>query len=272
MYKIIVCDLDETLLDTANKKVSAKNREAIGRAIASGVSFVIGTGRPYSTVQGTLEEIGLRDKRDQYVISLNGGTITENKDNRLLYYEGIDYEEASGLFERAKGYNVGVHVYTQEDVYIWNFDNFGERPFLTGRMPVIERDDKDLSFLKGEGIVKLLYFNTDFSYLKKIEADLSDITGNMDVSFSSNRYIEFNRKGVNKGAGLKRLCDILGVDIADTIAIGDNFNDLSMIRAAGVGVGVSNSAEGILPYCDYVTEADCNHDAVAEVIDRFIFS
>lgn len=60
----------------------------------------------------------------------------------------------------------------------------------------------------------------------------------MDVSYSSNRYIEFNHQGVNKGQGLKKLADILGVDIKETIVIGDNFNDLSMIKVAGLGVGV----------------------------------
>ena len=72
--------------------------------------------------------------------------------------------------------------------------------------------------------------NTDYDYLKKIEDDLKDITGDLDVSYSSNRYIEFNHQGVNKGQGLKKLTDILGVDIKETIAVGDNFNDLSMIK------------------------------------------
>ncbi len=49
------------------------------------------------------------------------------------------------------------------------------------------------------------------------------------------------------------------------------FNDLPMIRAAGLGVGVANSAEGIIPDCDVITEADCDHDAVAEEIEKFIF-
>ena len=65
---------------------------------------------------------------------------------------------------------------------------------------------------------------------------LKDITGDVDVSFSSNRYIEFNHKGVNKGAGLRFIAHMLGVKPEETIAIGDNFNDLPMIQAAGLGV------------------------------------
>lgn len=76
---------------------------------------------------------------------------------------------------------------------------------------MIEVFDQNLDFLKGQEIVKVLYTNTDFDYLQNIDRDLKDITFDMDVSYSSNRYIEFNHKGVNKGAGLKNwpICYIL---------------------------------------------------------------
>ena len=112
--------------------------------------------------------------------------------------------------------------------------------------------------------------NTDYGYLKKIEDDLKDITGDLDVSYSSNRYIEFNHQGVNKGQGLKKLADILGVDIKETIAIGDNFNDLSMIKVAGLGVGVQNTVEDMKKECDVITKATNNENAVAEVINKYI--
>lgn len=270
MYKIIACDLDETLLQTWDKKVSENNRIAIRKAREKGVKFVVATGRGFMTVQGTLDEIELANQPDQYVISFNGGAIVENVDNKLLYFSGITHDEAEALFQKGLSYDVGMHVYTKETVYVWNYDRFGEREFLEGRMPVVERFDQNLDFLKGQEIVKCLYVNTDFDYLKKIESEMEPMTGEMDVSFSSNRYIEFNRKGVNKGEGLKKLAEILGVDIADTIAIGDNFNDLSMIKAAGLGVGVKNSAEGIKKDCDVITEVDCDHDAIAWVIERYI--
>ena len=94
----------------------------------------------------------------------------------------------------------------------------------------------------------------------------------MDVSYSANRYIEFNPKGVNKGQGLLKLASILGVDRKDTIAIGDNLNDLSMILDAGLGAGVANTLPDMKDQCDYITENDFRHDAIAEVIERFVLS
>ena len=146
MYKLIACDLDETLLNDENK-VSTKNIEAIQKADAQGVKFVLATGRGYATVQGTLEEIGLKDKKDEYVISFNGGAVTENKANQLLHFQGISFDFASELYKRGQDYDVAIHVYTQEEVYVYNLVE-EERKHLETKMEVIEIFDQDIDFLK----------------------------------------------------------------------------------------------------------------------------
>ncbi|MBR1634510.1 MAG: HAD family phosphatase [Lachnospiraceae bacterium] len=269
MYQLIACDLDETLLQTWDKKVSQKNRDAIKKAREKGVRFVVTTGRGYETVDGTLEEIGLKDQEGQYVISFNGGAITENAGRRLMHFEGIPFSRAEELFARGMTYDVGIHVYTKDTVYVYNLSE-NERTFLQGRMAIEPFSDCNLDFLKGQDIVKCIYVNTDFSYLKKIESELSELVSDMEVSFSSNRYIEFNKQGVNKGNGLRRLAELLDIDMKDTIAVGDNYNDLSMIRAAGLGVGVANTVEEMKAECDYVTAATCDQSAIAEVVEKFV--
>lgn len=271
MYKIIVCDLDETLI-SRGRTISSENIEAIRKATEAGVKFVPCTGRGYNSVHHTTTQLGLFDQKDQYVISYNGGAITENKDERQLYFQGITFEEAEAIYKRGLTYDhICIHIYTPDQVWVRNFYP-EEVEYLANRQPCTEIFSDDIDFLKGKEIVKAIYMNTDYSYLKKIESEITDLTGNMDVSFSSNRYMEFNRKGVSKGNGLKRLCNILGVDIKDTIAIGDNFNDLSMIQEAGLGVGVSNTIADMKPLCDVITENDCDHSAVAEVINRYVLN
>lgn len=268
MYKIIACDLDQTLLST-DRTVSKRNIEAIKQATALGIKFVLATGRGYNSVEGTLKEIGLYDKEDEYVISYNGGAITENKGNRLLHFDGIPFDLAQKLYQRGISYNVCIHVYTKESVYAYRFWQ-EEVDYLAGRMGVKEIFTDSLDFLDRQDIVKILYENTNRSYLQNIERELKDLTQDIDVSYSSNRYIEFNHKGVNKGAGLMFLADLLGVKPEETMAIGDNFNDLSMIQRAGLGIGVQNTIEDMKPLCDYITKANYNESAIAEVIDRFI--
>lgn len=270
MYKIIACDLDETLL-RLDRKISDRDINAIKAATEKGTKFVPATGRGYNSVQGTLKELGLIEKADEYVISYNGGVITENKDNKILYFEGISFAHAEQLYKIGLDYNVCIHVYTKDMVYAYRLWQ-EEIDYLAGRMDIKEIFDNNIDFLQGQEIVKVLYMNTDIPYLNKIENEISDITCSMDVSYSANRYIEFNHKGVNKGMGLISLAKFLGVDIKDTIAIGDNINDIPMIKAAGLGACVSNAVESIKKDCDYVCKTSCNESAVAEVIEKFVLS
>ncbi|WP_426349760.1 Cof-type HAD-IIB family hydrolase [Alloiococcus sp. CFN-8] len=269
-YKIIACDLDETLI-RHDRSVSKEDVEAIKKAAQIGVKFVPATGRGFNSVDKTLKELGLYKKENEYVISYNGGAITENSTNRFLHFEGISFELASELYKKGLNYDVCIHIYTKDKVYAYNYTQ-DERDYLAGRMEVTEIFKDNIDFLKGQEIVKCLYMNTDFSYLKEIEKDIKEITTGIDISYSSNRYIEFNHKGVNKGAGLLSLAEHLGVKQEETIAIGDNFNDLSMIKAAALGVGVQNAVEEIKKYCDYLTKATYNESAVAEVINKFVLN
>lgn len=267
-YKIIACDLDEPLLGR-DRHVSPKNRDAIRRAMEQGVKFVPATGRGYASVQGILREIGLYNEPNQYVLSYNGGAITENCGNQLLQFNGLTFEQAELLFQRGLQYNVCIHVYTLETVYVYNFLP-NEQEYLRGRMEVEVLAEPSIEFLRDKPIAKLLFNNTDLSYLRQIEQELSDLTEDMEIYYSSAQYLEFNPCGVSKGNGLLQLAELLGVSREETIAIGDNFNDLSMIRAAGLGVGVQNTVEEIKPDCDYITSAAYDQDAVAEVIEKFV--
>ena len=267
-YKIIACDLDETLLDS-DRKISPENRAAIRKAREQGVKFVPATGRGFTSVQGVLEELGLANAPEEYVLSYNGGAITENRGNRLLHFEGLRFEQADALFRRGLQYDVCIHVYTLETVYVYNF-KANEQAYLRGRMEVDVLPSPSIGFLRDVPIGKILFNSTDLEYLARIERELSDLTADLEVYYSSARYLEFNPKGVSKGSGLLRLAELLGVDPAETIAVGDNFNDRPMIRAAGLGVGVANVVEAVRPDCDYITQATNDQSAVAEVIRKFI--
>ncbi len=268
MYKIVACDLDETLLNS-QRRVCECDRAAVAALRERGVKFVPATGRGCNSVQGTLAELGLRELKDEYVISYNGGALSENAGSRLMYFSGITFEQADALFKKGLGYDVCLHVYTLDTVYVYNYWDH-ERAYLDGRMEVTEFFERNIDFLRKQEIVKVIYVNTNQNYLRAIADELSPLCGELEVSYSSGRYLEFNRKGVCKGAGLRALAENLGVDMADTIAIGDNFNDLSMIEAAGLGAGVANTAVDVKPYCDYVCRADNDSGGVAEVLHRFI--
>ena len=132
-------------------------------------------------------------------------------------------------------------------------------------------DEKEFELLKDQPIAKMIYQNKNTKYLKMIEDEFKeDICKRVAVSYSSNRYMEFNALNVNKGNALSWLAKYLEIEIEDTIAIGDNYNDLEMIKRANLGACVSSANDDIKAVANYVTKLDYYQGAVKEVIEKFI--
>lgn len=272
MYKLIACDLDETLLGD-DSKVPTINIDAIKKADELGIKFVPATGRGHRTITQILHELMLEDKENEYIISFNGGAIVENKGYKMLRFHGLEFDLAKKLFEVGIKNNLCVHVYTEKDVFVFNI-NEGEKEYINNRLVgYVDKEEKSIEFLKGIKISKILFQHLDKKYLNTIENKIKPITeGKVTVTYSSNRYIEFNSIGVNKGQAVIELGEILGIKREEIIAIGDNFNDLSMLESAGLSVAVNNAVPEIKKIVNYVCEADNNEGAVAEVINKFILN
>lgn len=272
MYRLIACDLDETLLDS-NHSVPERVRRAVAAARELGVRFVPATGRPFNSADDTLEDLGLLGAPGEYVISFNGGVITENSDLRPLTSCQMDRDTAEALYQAGIERGLCIHVYTLEHVYLYNYWS-EERRYIEGRMNIADTEERTLDFLyeRGEYVVKLLFMSLDMAELRRTEQELAEsgVSAGLDVVYSSNRYLEFNAPGINKGAGLLTLAERLGIPREETMAIGDNSNDVPMIRAAGIGVAVANASEEALAAADYVCEADNDAGGVAEAIERFV--
>jgi hydroxymethylpyrimidine pyrophosphatase-like HAD family hydrolase len=91
-----------------------------------------------------------------------------------------------------------------------------------------------------------------------------------DMFLSANNFLEFAPLGSNKATGLKVLSDYLGLDMNEVVAVGDNFNDMDMIMAAGLGIAVNNAVEEVKAIADYITQADNDNNAIKEVVEMVL--
>ncbi|MBM6775078.1 Cof-type HAD-IIB family hydrolase [Olsenella profusa] len=272
MIRLIASDLDETLLDDTHH-VPERVRRAVAAARERGARFVPATGRPFGSVDVTLSELGLLGTPGEYVLSFNGGVITENAERRPLTSCSLPRDRAEALYEFGVAHELCMHVNTLDPVYLYHYVP-EERAYIEGRMNIVETHEPTLDFLYAAGhvVVKLIYMSLDMGYLRHVrdELDAAGLTRGLDVYYSGNRYLECNAPGVNKGAGLMELARRLGVAREEVMAIGDNSNDVSMIREAGVGVAVANATEEAKAAADYVCQADNNAGGVAEAIEKFV--
>ena len=272
-YKLIACDLDETLLNDEHL-VGAKNVAAIKRAREEyGVKFVPATGRGFMQIQPELKELQLYDLEGEYVISFNGGALTENKNNRIIEFKGLEFSKMKEIFEAGLNFDVCIHVYTPDNLYVFNLSESERQRIKNQKLEAVYPEVNSVDFLKDTPISKILYQNVDVPYFMSLEEGLKPITdGHCAVSYSSNRYMEFNALGVDKGQGLIDLANKLGIAIEETIAVGDNYNDMAMLKVAGLSVAVNNAVDDVKAACDYTTNANNNEGVVAELIEKFIFN
>ena len=269
MYKLMLSDLDETLL--VDHHVPYFNCEAIKKARDKGVKFVVATGRSYNMIFDILKEIGTYEKENEYSICFNGALIVENKNHRILNFESILFEDAKELFNRAKNYDVCVLIFTLDMCYIYNANEEEVARKIRQKAKFKIIDEKEFELLKDQPIAKMIYQNKNTKYLKMIEDKFKEnICKRVAVSYSSNRYMEFNALNVNKDNALSWLAKYLEIEIEDTIAIGDNYNDLEMIKRANLGACVSSANDDIKAVANYVTKLDYYQGAVKEVIEKFI--
>ena len=185
-YKLVVSDLDGTLL--VNSHLPEFNLNSIKKIREKGVKFCIATGRTIHSTRYILKELDSYNKENEYSILFNGCTIIENKDNKILYFKGIEYEIANKLFEIGKKYNVMLLVYTIDACYVWkSYENEVKRQEkLDEKLTFMT--DLNIDFIKEKKIpvTKIIFGSEDNKYLLEIKKELDKIfKDDISISFSS---------------------------------------------------------------------------------------
>ena len=267
-YKMIVLDLDGTL--TNNKKeITPRTKQALMQAQAAGVHVVLASGRPTYGIVPLAEELKLKDNGG-YILAFNGGKIIDCTNNKVLFEQKLDEQLVPILFQEAKKAGMEILTYQGEGIAATNKDDeYVQHEAFINKMPVTQYDD----FLNQlvYPINKCLIVG-DPTPLHELEIRLAkELEGKMDVYRSADFFLECVPLGIDKARSLDRLISSLGISREEVIACGDGYNDLSMIRFAGLGVAMANAAKDIQSEADFVTLSN-EEDGVAHVIERFILS
>lgn len=267
-YKMIVLDLDGTL--TNNKKeITPRTKQALMQAQAAGVHVVLASGRPTYGIVPLAEELKLKGNRG-YILAFNGGKIIDCTNNEVLFEQKLDEQLVPILFQEAKKAGMEILTYQGEGIAATNKDDeYVQHEAFINKMPVTQYDD----FLNQlvYPINKCLIVGNP-TPLHELEIRLAkELEGKMDVYRSADFFLECVPLGIDKARSLDRLISSLGISREKVIACGDGYNDLSMIRFAGLGVAMANAAKDIQSEADFVTLSN-EEDGVAHVIEHFILS
>jgi hypothetical protein len=268
--KYVFSDLDDTLL--VDQHVPNFNLEAINRIKSKGVKLIICSGRSYTQAIKILKELNTYEIENEYTILINGGCIIENKNHKILNYIYLDFNLVSEIFNFVKNFDVCIELLTFDTIYI--FKNNGYESKLKEKQgtkfKIIE--NLDINFLKNEKIGKIALCKVDgFDYLNEIKEKLNNnFKDKISLTIPKKGYLDIISYGINKGLGIKFFMKYFNCDRKNILAIGDNYNDIEMIKEAGIGCCVNNASDEVKKISDYICKNDFKNGGFKEAMEKFI--
>lgn len=267
--KILFTDLDGTLLNT-QKEISPENAAAIDDALLAGHKIVISTGRPLCGCLKQIRDLHL-DRPGCYAITYNGGLIYDCYEQKAIYRKSIPIPYVKQIFEEAKKRDLYCQTYSDECL-LAPADTEELRQYIA-HTGAPYRIDPALPEHLTEEPVKILVIDLEKGreYLDAYRNDMELLFNQkLSIFYSNPLYLEHVSYGISKGNAITWLCGHLQIPLSHTIAAGDQENDISMIRTAHIGVAMANAIPSVKSCADYITNADCDHSGIAEVIGRFM--
>lgn len=285
MIKMIASDMDGTLL-SSHLAISETNKEAVLEAQAQGIEFMVATGRAYSEAKPALDDAGIKC----CMITGNGAQIFDENGEAIVTFS-IDKKTTKEIMTTLREKNLYFELMTTNGVYAESqpqrVENFAtllanQVPHLTFKMaiamasthldmlPVHYISNYD-ELLEDDSIqiLKVIAFSDEGPKLLRPIADELEKNGPLYVTASFPNNIEINHKDAQKGNAVKLMAKERGISLEDVMTIGDNFNDVSMLKIAGVSFAMGNAEEEVKKVAKYETDTNMNH-GVGKAILRAI--
>ncbi len=271
--KMILIDLDGTLMLPDHITVSEANKRTLKAAHDNGVKIVISTGRTLSVVRRVIDQIPFID----CVMYSDGAAVYDVKENKVIYEKLIDFSLTEKVIEYLNGVEVYYNLYTDGKIVTQKgrqrfFKNSGlSEEFIKDYLKNTTMYDDLLLGIEGKGAELIVgFFNC--------EEDLNNAFGFIN-SFKDKLYVtsaftnEFEMTNIEatKGRTMKYLCSLEGITNENVMAIGDSHNDLPMLEEAGIAVAMGNAEQLVKEKADYITETNAN-DGVALAIEKFVLN
>ncbi len=279
-YKLVAIDIDGTLIKN-NGTVSKRTKEAIKKAEKKGVKICLNTGRNVHNTKKIAKAAGLVAP----FLAIDGAVVYDPIKNKAIDQKFIPKDILADMLAEVRKENLYIEFCTF-DKYIkfvpskeLNKFSYGGVPeSLSGRLSDYFfknlRHIKNVDKIINSNLVVNMFL---FAGRKETTYKVRDILKSKNYDDVVVRddlwdgYVFVVPKGSNKANGAKYLCDMYNIDMSEVIAIGDQMNDVDIIRESGLGVAMDNGHKEIKAIADYVTLSN-EEDGVAHVIEKFVLN
>jgi Cof subfamily protein (haloacid dehalogenase superfamily) len=266
--ELIAIDMDGTLLNPAHK-LTPRVKQTIAQARAMGVRIVLTSGRPVSGLAPFLDELGINGAED-YCIACNGGLVQRLGDGHRVVEFPLSFADFVYVEQVAR--DLGVHFQALDGKRLYT-PNQDISPYTVvdshlSHVPLsyraVQDMDPDMTF------IKLMMVDEPAVLDEAIQRLPAELIERFAVLKSATFFLEVFDHRAGKGPSLQKLAEHLGIDRSRVMAIGDQENDLTMLRFAGTSVAMGNAIESVKATALHETATNAE-DGVALAIERFVF-
>ena len=266
---LIAMDLDGTL-NNDHKVITTKTKNILMEAQYRDIRLVLASARPSPGLFRERDALQLQ-AHNGILMSYNGGRIVDAATGEVLYETAMDLEQAKQILRKLEALPVNPILDDGVQFYVTDPQGFKvDYECKNNQMVCVQVDNLAdwLSFAP----VKIL-MSVVPTRLKLIQEKIAAfLPPELTVVQTAPFYLEIIPKSINKGWGLKKICELLDIPIEETVAFGDAENDITMIQTASVGAVMKNASDEIKQYGNYITEKNNNEGGVAEVIYKFMLN
>lgn len=265
MVQLVMTDLDKTLLNDEGI-ITKQNIKAIDLLKQKNIYFGIASGRSKHIIQKIAKEFGIYDKLD-FVIGYNGVSLYEKDKNEDYFGKLLDKEIIKSLYNDLNYMDISFVVHVEDTMICTKITKYTEKErSINQYKQMVVNDfhtilDKDYPKLMMIGDVAVLN-----EVIRKLE-EYKDLNFTFFKSYKN--FLEVISKDLSKGNMLKILCNKYDINLKKVLAIGDNYNDLEMIKASGYGVAVDNAVDELKENAKLIVGSN-NEDGFAEAIYYYI--
>lgn len=265
-YRLIALDIDGTLTNS-EKRISTPTLKALLDIQKMGYKVVIASGRPTKGLASFADELML-DKYGSYVLSYNGGLITDWRTKEAVYRQTLPKDVIPELYDFAVQNNVGIITYEGDTIIAGTEIN---------RYMQLEANITGMDIKKVDNFPEYVTFpaikclmSGEPELIEELEKVLKKrYKSLLNIFRSEPFFLEIMPKNIDKAHSLLHLLSSLGLSSEQMICCGDGFNDISMIEVAGLGVAMSNAQDVVKAAADFITDSN-DDNGILKVIDRFM--
>lgn len=259
MIRLVATDVDGTLLvPEGNFTESVKS--CVNKLCEKGIKVVVVTGRMNAAASLIAKDLGL----DTPVVSYQGGLIKHNEET--LYERCLTESQAQKIIDWANSENIHLNLYNDDILYsekkCYEVERYCNNLHTEYKISAFEDIKKD----KVNKLLAIDYNNPE--KIDRLEKELPGIFPELYIVKSTPYFLEFSNKEASKYCAVKFLQKYWGISEEETLTIGDQNNDIALLKAGGVRVAMGNATEELKKVANYTTDTVFN-DGFVKAMERF---